>query len=278
MPECQVNGLRLYYEVRGPSAEGRGEPQAPPLVLIPSLGGTTLTWGPVARRLERSHRLVLLDPRDAGRSGRAPPVTGVPAYTIAEMAGDVAGLMAHLGIARAAVAGLSMGGAIAQELALSHPQLVSRLALIATYDAGDPRGAALFRQFARLRRILSREDYHRTLLPWVYTHAEFERAIDPEETVRRLAQEPLFQEPEAYERQMEATIAFHSRDRLRQIACPTLLIFGDEDLLTPMRFARSLAAGIFGSRLAVLAGAGHGLVWTRAAETAALMQAFLAEA
>ncbi len=277
MPECDVKGLRLSYELRG-------DPGAPPMVLVPSLGGTTHTWAPVARRLERSYRLLLMDPRDAGRSGRAAPTTpqaptsrGAPAYAIADMAADVAGLMAQLRIGPAAVAGLSMGGAIAQELAIGWPDLVSRLVLIATYDAGDPRGAAIFRQFARLRRILSREDYQRTLLPWVYTCREYETAIDPEETVQRLAQDPFFQEPEAYERQMEATIAFHSRDRLGRIVCPTLLLFGDEDLFTPMRFARSLNERIRGSRLAVLAGAGHGLVWTRSAEVAALIDAFLQE-
>ncbi|MEE9284441.1 MAG: alpha/beta fold hydrolase [Dehalococcoidia bacterium] len=265
MPEYTVNGLQLHYEERG-------DPTGAPAVLLPGLGGNHLTWGPVARRLASRYRLVLLDPRDAGQSARAPGP-----YTVADLAGDVAALLRHLGLATACVVGLSMGGAVAQELAIARPDLVKRLALIATYDAGDPRGTAIFQHFARLRRILSRDDYHRTLLPWVYTHQEYQRVISPEEAVQRLSQDPFFQEPEAYERQVQATISFQSRDRLDRIACPTLLIFGDEDLFTPMRFARSLHAGIEGSRLVVLAGAGHGLVWTRTAEVASLIDGFFQE-
>lgn len=265
MPEYTAGGLRIHYE-------DRGNPQGPAVVMLPSLGGNHLTWGGVAAGLGQRYRLVLPDPRDAGKSGHA-----TRPYAIAEMASDIAGLMGHLGIAPAYVAGLSMGGAIAQELALERPELVRRLVLIATYDSGDPRGTAIFRHLAHLRRILSREDYHRTLLPWLFTHEEFHHGIDPEEVVRRLTQDPFFQPPDAYERQMEATIAFSSTDRLHRIACPTYLVFGDEDLFTPLRFARSLHAGIAGSRLAVLHGAGHGLVWTRGREVAALIDSFLQE-
>ena len=265
MPYCTVNGLRHYYEERGSAT-------APQVLFIPGLGGNHESWGPVLRRLEESYRLVTYDPRDAGQSQRASEP-----YTIATMADDVASLLGHLGIASVSVVGLSMGGAIAQELAIGRPELVRRLVLIASYDAGDPRGSAIFEQLARLRRLLSREDYHRTLLPWVYTHREFEDAISPEEVVRRLSEDPLYQEADAYDRQMRATTAFRSRDRLGRIACPTLLIFGDEDLLTPLRFARSLEAGIRGSRLMLLSGAGHGVAWTRSAEVAALIDGFLRE-
>jgi pimeloyl-ACP methyl ester carboxylesterase len=76
---------------------------------------------------------------------------------------------------------------------------------------------------------------------------------------------------------MEATIAFHSRDRLHRISCPTLLIFGEEDVMTPMRFARELVRGIKDSRLVTLEGTGHLFVRTRLKETAALIDAFLRE-
>ena len=263
MPFCTVNGLRLYYEEHGDS-------QAPPVALLPGLGGSHQSWGPVVRSLKGRYRLIALDHRDAGKSQRA----GAP-YAIPEMAKDAVDVLGHLGIGSAAIVGFSMGSAVAQELAMMRPQVVRRLVLIASYDSGDPRGTAIFEQFTRLRRLLSREDYHRTLLPWVYTHREFETVISPEELVRRLSEDPLFQESEAYERQVQATTSFYSRDRLDQIACPALLIFGDEDLFTPLRFARSLEAGIQGSRLVVLGGAGHGLLWTRSSEVAALIDSFL---
>jgi len=265
MPECEVNGLNLYYE-------DRGNIDSPPLLLIPGLGGNHMSWSLVARYLTSDFRLILVDPRDAGKSDKA----RTP-YAITDVAEDMAVVIRDAGIKWTAVAGISMGGAIAQELAMRHPDLVERLVLVATYDTDDLRGTFIFEHLAHLRRTLCREDYIRTLLPWVYTWQEMQGSIDPEAAVQRLAEDPYFQTPEAHERQMRATVSFHSRDRLHRIQCPTSLIFGDEDLFTPMRFARSLQQGIKGSRLTVLSGTGHGLIWTRAAEVAGLLRSFLRE-
>lgn len=265
MPEISVNALHIHYEERGPAT-------APPVVFIPGLSGNHLAWGGVVQPLQARYRCIVIDPRDAGESGQA---SGP--YTIRDMASDVVGVVRALNLTRAALVGFSMGGAISQELVISHPDLFSRLVLVATYDTDDPRGTFIFQHFTRLRRILSREDYHRTLLPWVYTHEEIGSVIDPEVMVKRLASSPLFLSPEAYERQAQATNTFRSKERLHLITTPTLLIFGDHDLFTPLRFAHSLHAGIAGSKLAILAGAGHGILYTRSSEVAALLAAFLQE-
>ena len=265
MPEATINGVRLHYKERG-------NPRGSPLLLIPGLGGSHLNWELIARRLGERRRLILIDPRDAGKSEESP----VP-YTTADLAHDAAGLLDHLGVERAAVAGLSMGGATAQELAIGCPDLVNRLVLIATYDKGDTRGTFIFQQFARLRRALPRDDYNRMLIPWLYTHEELGEELDPDDASAALSLEPFSQSPEAYERQVEAAVTHSARDRLDRIRCPTQLIFGDSDLFTPLRFARSLHECIPRSRLAVLAGTGHALIWTRATEVAALIDAFLDE-
>ena len=264
MPEATINGVRLHYKERG-------NPRGSPLLLIPGLGGSHLNWELIARRLGE-RRLLLMDPRDAGKSGESPA-----SYTTADLAQDAAGLLDHLGVERAAVAAFSMGGAIAQELAIARADLVDRLVLIATYDDGDPRGTFLFEQFARLRRVLPRDDYNRMLIPWLYTHEDLSGELDPEDAAAALSWEPFSQSPESYERQVEAAVTHSARDRLDRIRCPTQLIFGDSDLFTPLRFARSLHERIPRSRLAVLAGAGHALVWTRATEVAALIDGFLDE-
>ena len=93
--------------------------------------------------------------------------------------------------------------------------------------------------------------------------------------VQDVLDDSLFQEPDAYERQMEATIAFNSRDRLQHISCPTLLIFGEEDVMTPIRFARELVRGIKDSWLVILEGTGHLFVRTRLGEIAALIDSFV---
>jgi pimeloyl-ACP methyl ester carboxylesterase len=115
-------------------------------------------------------------------------------------------------------------------------------------------------------------------VPWSYTYEELTfGGLTPEQIVRETIDDPYFQEPEAYERQMEATIAFQSRDRLDRITAPTLLVFGEDDLYTPVRFARSMHERIRESRLVVLSGAGHALLRTRGPEVAALIDGFLKE-
>lgn len=263
MPEATISGVLLHYKERG-------NPRGSPLLLIPGLGGSHLNWELIARRLGERRRLILMDPRDAGRSGESPS-----AYTTADLARDAAGLLDHLGLERAAVAGFSMGGAIAQELAIARPGLVDHLVLIATYDDGDIRGTFIFEQFSRLRRTLPRDDFNMMLVPWLYTNEEMSEEFEPHDAALALSLEPFSQSPEAYERQVHAAVTHSARDRLDRIRCRTQLIFGDDDLFTPIRFARSLQERIPESRLAILAGAGHALLWTRAEEVAALIDGFL---
>ena len=111
-----------------------GDPNAPPALLISGLGGDHRGWRAVASRLDASFRVISFDNRDSGLSQRAQTP-----YAIRDMAEDAAGLLRELGVDSANVAGYSMGGAIAQELAIEFPRVVGRLALMATYDAGDPR-------------------------------------------------------------------------------------------------------------------------------------------
>ena len=265
MPYVTANGLNFYYETYG-------DPGNPPALLISGLGGDHRGWRPLAERLTASFRVIVFDNRDSGLSQRAQSF-----YGISDMAEDAVGVLRELGIARTHVVGYSMGSAIAQDIAIEHPQLVDRLTLLATYDSGDPRGSSIFRGFASLRRTLPREEYIRLTLPWLYTHAEYADEDFLEQIIGFGMEDELYQEPDAYERQMEATIAFYSRDRLHRITCPTLLVFGEEDVITPMRFARSMARDIKGSRLVIMAGTGHAVRRTREAEVAGLIYGFLSE-
>jgi len=265
MPSVTVGGIAIAYVERG-------DPAGRPVIFLPGLGGDGRWWRPVLDHFVRPFRCILVDPRDAGRSGRA----SAP-YSVADMAADVTAVADALRLDAFDLVGFSMGGAIAQELAITEPGRVRRLVLIATYTSGDPRGSELFRGLAALRRRLPPAEYCRLLFPWVYTHEEYRRPGFIEETLARAAADPLWQEPEAYERQVEAAIAYCSEGRLGAVRAPALLIFGDEDLMTPLRFARRLQPELPEARLAVLAGAGHGLLATRSTEVAALIEGFLGE-
>lgn len=265
MPYAATNGMSLFYHVAG--AE-----EAPPVLLITGLSGDHRQWAGLVSTLAPSFRVIAFDNRDSGQSSRADEQ-----YAILDMARDAAGLLESLGIERAHVVGHSMGGAIAQELAISFPSVVDRLALLGTYDAPDPRGSALLRGFASLRREMPRDEYLRLTLPWSFTYHEYEQPDFIEWLVQAVMDDPLYQEADAYERQMEATIAFDSRERLHRISCPTLLVFGEDDVLTPMRFAHEMSKGIAGSRLVTLEGTGHGFIFTRGREIADAVLGFLRE-
>ena len=124
MPTLNVNDTDLYYERRG---------EGPPLLLIQGMTGHSLHWGePFLTVLERDFELILYDHRGTGRSA---PVEG--SFTIADLAADADALLGALDIAHAHVLGISMGGMVAQELALTAPERVLTLTLGATYCGGD---------------------------------------------------------------------------------------------------------------------------------------------
>ncbi|HXG42267.1 MAG TPA: alpha/beta hydrolase [Dehalococcoidia bacterium] len=249
-----------------------GPAHGPPVVFLPGLGGDGRWWRPVASRLDDRYRCFCLDLRDSGRSARSPAP-----YTVADMAEDVAAFCQAQGLSSVYLVGYSLGGAVAQELAIGRPELVRRLVLVATYTSGDPRGAAIFKGFAALRRSLPREEYLRLLFPWVYSHQEYRQPGLVEEAVARAAADPLWPEDDAYQRQVEAALSFCSEGRLAGVTCPVLLVFGDQDIMTPLRFAHRLQQELPLARLVVLAGTGHGLLFTRWREVASLVRGFLDE-
>ena len=118
MPFADVNGIRLYHEAFG---------QGPPLLLILGLGADTSEYSALIQQLGRHCRVIAFDNRGGGRSDKPDS-----AYTIELMAGDAAGLMEAVGLSNASVLGISLGGRIAIELALGHPERVGRLILVST--------------------------------------------------------------------------------------------------------------------------------------------------
>jgi pimeloyl-ACP methyl ester carboxylesterase len=269
---CEVaGGIRLCYRTEG-------EPDGEPLLLIAGLGQSLIAWPQpfVDELVGRGLRIIRLDNRDAGRSSRVqvrPPGTvrqlvrrfDARQYTLAEMAGDVVGLLDALELDSVHVAGMSMGGMIAQTLAARHPARVrtltsiisntghwrtGRIALSTMSMMAKPpateREAVAERMVALMRHIGSRgfpfdEDEIRTV-----ALASFDRGEGPN--------------PAGVARQIGAI--YKSGDRTAELAAvraPTLVVHGDRDPMVHPSGGAATAAAIPGARLVTIPGMGHDL-------------------
>ena len=235
-----AGGRRIHYQEAG---------DGPPLVMIAGLGAPRGSWADAIACLSAAHRCVALDNRDAGESDAEPAD-----YRIADMADDTAALLRALGVARAHVMGSSMGGFIAQHLALNYPYLVASLVLVGTTSVTGLRAMAEPADAEWIADPLerARQRLRQTVAPG---------SLDarPERLEELAAQTRLNRMTrDGYARQVRAINTSHdTRARLREIRVPTLVVHGDVDPLVPLRAGELLAEGIPGARLAVLPGIGH---------------------
>ena len=262
--EAEINGINIHYR-----EYGEGEP----LLLIMGLSANADWWGdrflqPLA---ERFH-VVTYDNRGAGRSSKPEGP-----YPIPVMAEDAVGLMDHLGWDSAHVMGASMGGMIAQELALNHPERVRRLVLLCTTCGGSDQVSASPEVLALLnapRAGMSEEDLARFSMPLLFPQRYIEehpQLVD--EVVRTHLIAPI--QPKCFVWQLQGVTMWSCGSRLADLRHPTLIVTGTKDVLIPPENSRVLARLIAGSRLMEIEGAGHGFQAMFPDEVAAEVLAFL---
>jgi pimeloyl-ACP methyl ester carboxylesterase len=228
---------------------GQGEP----LVLIMGLGADHTSWGFQVPALSQAYRVIAFDNRGAGQTDQP----DVP-YTIRGMAADTVGLLDALGIDRAHVAGASMGGMIAQEIALTYPDRVLSLQLHCTIARPDAYLLTTGRAWLKMRAALSREEFARALTVWLFSPTTFrERPEFIEALLQNALANPYPASPTGYRRQSEAVAAHDTLDRLRQIRCPALVTVGADDVVTAPRFARAMCERIPHAELVTFENAGH---------------------
>ena len=243
MPRLRANGVDLHVEEVG---------EGPPLLLIMGLGASLETWVAQREAFARRHRIILFDNRGAGRS-ESPP----PPWTVPEMAADAIGVMDALGIARAHVLGVSMGGMIAQEMAIGWPERIDRLVVAVSFARPDPlrRAFLLFRRWARLQGAdLVQEGVAN--LPWLVSPRVLNDPEQLEQLLGIVSAMPLMA-PEAYSHQIDAILEHDTLSRLHRVCAPTLVLAAAEDVLTPVSLSREIAGAIPGARLTVLPAGNH---------------------
>jgi len=217
--------------------------------MIHGLGANLDWWEPrMVQELSKRFMTVLFDNRGAGRTD-----VSDRSYTIRLFADDTAGLMDALGISRAHVLGISMGGRIAQELVLNYPGKVEKLVLCSASCGGKEAVPPS----AEIRRMLAAD---RSAAAHAAVTEDFVKNNSDvvEATRRRVLKAPI--SDEAYRRQMSASLESHTYDRLSQIRVPTLILHGRKDVLFPPENGRILAEAIPGAELVYFERSGHALL------------------
>lgn len=247
MPKAPVNGISIYYEVQGKGV---------PLVMIQGFAGNYKAWFFQTRVFKKYYKVIVFDNRGIGKSG----MSGVP-YTIKTMADDVIGLLDYLNIDKAHVLGLSLGGLVAQEVAISYPERVIKLILGSTFagrevnDVNPELMKTLGVQegstdidvksidFRKLMNFMVSAAFNRWLYRMVFVPLSkySTRSIDAEK----------------YLSQMQSVSGYDTLERLHLIKAPTLVLTGTADRIISPDMSDLLASHIPDSRLVKVKGGSH---------------------
>ncbi len=239
MPTVHTNGINMYYE-----AAGQGEP----LLLLHGLGSQSEDWAFQFPAFSQHYRVIAPDIRGHGRSDkpRGP-------YSVSMMADDILGMLDALAIESTHIVGLSMGGMIAFQMAVDHPERVRSMVIVNSGPSLVPR---TIREWLALQQ--------RLLLAQLFSPARSGEFISrrlfpkPEQAAMReqLVERWSANDPGAYRAAMRAIAGWSVLDRIDTIRCPTLVISGDRDYL-PADAKRAYTERIPGARLVVIEDSGH---------------------
>jgi 3-oxoadipate enol-lactonase len=246
MPFAKNGVVELYWESSG---------EGPAVLLIAGQGMTSEGWWATIPVLAEHFRVIAFDNRETGRSSRVPWF-----YSVARMAGDALAVLDDAGEERAHVYGISLGSLVAQELALRHPDRVNALVLGASsaggYAAYKPSPFSFAQTFLVRAGAMGPEEAEWAAVP--YTYAEKTRRLHPDRVGADLAHRvnsPV--DPLAYLHQAAAVAAHDAYQRLNQVAAPTLVVHGEQDVFVPPANALVLSERIPGAQLQLWPEAGH---------------------
>jgi len=254
-------GAGLYWQ-----RSGAGEP----LLLIQGMSGTHLTWGdPFLSRLEADFDCVVFDNRGIGNS----EVVSEP-FTIGDLAGDAVAVMDAAGLETAHVLGISMGGMVAQELALAHPERLRSLTLGCTYCGGPGSSLIAPEDAGPLLEAMGSGNLDRVLeAMYAVNLSPAFRADESHYADFTAMASALPARQQTVQMQIQALYGHDTQARLAEIAAPTLVVHGTEDKMIPVANGELIASLIPGARLEVFDGVGHLFWWEQPERSAELLRA-----
>lgn len=257
-----VDGARIHYEAFG----RRG---APAVLMIQGLGADKHGWDMQRFSLARHYRVIAFDNRGAGRSDKP---FGV--YSIEQMADDAIAVLDHAGVSAAHVVGASMGGAISQVMAVRHPARVLSLTLACTACRNQPWRRELLERWMQTALERGMGAMTSEAARWVMAPRSFRRLVPAFGWLGPLA---MGRPAHAFAAQVRAILAADDTlaDELRTIDVPTLVIVGNQDILTPRGDSEEIADRISGAELVVISGAAHGFMVEHASTFNKILKEFL---
>ncbi len=241
-------GCNIFYQVRG---------KGNPLVLLMGFGADGEVWEKHVAEYKKHFKCIILDNRGVGKSD-APEGP----YNTAMMADDTIAVMDHLNVDQAQVAGISMGGAIAQSLALNYPVRAKSLALISTWPSFNNYARTVYENLKKLRRVANPGDFMELLQLWIFAPPYYESGMnDLIEGQKGAVDNPNPQKQSGFDGQLDACIHHNCVSRLHQIKIPTLITIGMMDIFTPPAFSDILHEKIEGSEIVRFPTGGHVHHW-----------------
>lgn len=244
MPKAKLNDISLYYEIYGDGT---------PLLLIAGLGSDSASWLGVVNGLSKYFRTIIFDNRGCGRSD-------VPrgAYSIRNMADDAVKLLDALEIKRAHIIGHSMGGYIAQQLAINYPERIGKLILESTAPVSSKRNNILFEDiYNQLKREGHSESWIRRWTFWLFSPKLFTDSTFIDTFIKNSLKYPYLQKADGFKSQIDAIALFDARDKIGTIKAKTLILEGKDDILIAQGEAEILARNVRESSFQLLEGVAH---------------------
>ncbi len=241
------DGTRIHYEVTGLTKRA-------PVLLVQGLGGEKNSWNLQRAALALRHRTIAFDNRGAGRSDKPDGK-----YNLEEMADDAIAVLDAAGIENAHVVGLSMGGAISQIIALKHPNRVRSLTLVATACRNHAWREELLQSWATTAETQGMTAVGKEAARWMIGPRSFRRVLP---ALGWMGPLQLFNPANAFVSQVRAILSTDDgalNTELANIVCPTMVVVGNQDVLTPRGDAEEIASLIPTAELVIISGGAHGL-------------------
>lgn len=245
MPFQKVNDINIYYELEG---------EGIPVVLISGMTMNHLPWKlfQVPAFITAGYQCLVFDNRDSGQTDESPVE-----YDTAQLATDTVELMDALGLEKAHVIGYSLGGMIAQQIALHHPEKVRSLVLLGSSAKSDAYAINMLRAIRAAKNKLSNQDFWTLMSTYVLTWRFHENSDMMQRWMDLVTSDGYYQSPASVSRQVDAILTHDTTELLSGVDVPTLLMVGDEDLILPVRHSEFLHQQIAGSQLKFIPYCGH---------------------